>query len=54
MNEAVLRDEVDDAMFLGDLHGHGEVVCRLWREVHVNGLLRKGRIRRGVINLDDM
>ena len=54
MNEAVLRDEVDDTMFLGDLHGHWEVVGCLSGEEHVDSLLRKHGVGRVVINLDNV
>lgn len=54
MYEAVLGDKVDDAVLLGNLHGHWEIVGSFWREVHIDGLLRKRRIWRGVINLDNM
>ena len=54
MDEAVLRDEVDDTVLLRDLHRHGEVVDGLGGEVHVDGLLRKGRVAGLVVDLDDM
>ena len=54
MDEAVLCREVDDAMLLGDLHGDGEVVRRLWREVDVDGLLRERRVGRLMVDLDDV
>ena len=54
MDEAVLRDEVDDAVLLQDLHSDWEVVGRLGREEHVDGFLREGRVRSLMVNFDDM
>ena len=45
MNEPVIRHDVDNSVLLGGLHGYREVVRRLWREVHVDSLLRKWRVR---------
>jgi hypothetical protein len=32
-DEAVFDYEVDDSMFLGDLHDNWEIICSLWRKV---------------------
>ena len=54
MDEALLRDEVDDAVLLGNLHGHREIVRRLWREIDIDRLLSERRVGRLVVNLNDM
>ena len=54
MDKAIFRDKVDDSMFLRDLHGHGEVIGSLWWEVNINVLLGEWRVRRLMVNLDDM
>jgi len=54
MDKAIFRDKVDDSMFLRDLHGHGEVIGSFWWEVNVNVLLGEWRVRRLMVNLDDM
>ena len=54
MDKAIFRDKVDDSMFLRDLHGHREVICSLWWEININVLLGEWRVRRLMVNLDDM
>ena len=54
MDEAVLGDKVDDTVLFRHLHGDGEVIRCLRREVDINVLLRKRRIRRLVIDLDNV
>ena len=52
VDETVLGREVDDTVLLGDLHGDGEVIGCLGREVHVDGLLRERRVGSLVVDLD--
>ena len=54
MDEAVLGDEVDDAVLLRDLHSYWEIVCCLWREEHVNSLLLEYRISCLVVDFNNM
>ncbi|KAI3480029.1 hypothetical protein L1887_57805 [Cichorium endivia] len=54
VDEAVLCDEVDDAVALADLHCDGEVVGGLWREEDVDGLLCEGGLAVLVVDLDDV
>lgn len=54
MDETVLRREVNDAVSLGDLHGDGEIIGRLGREVNVDGFLRERRVGRLVVNLHNV
>lgn len=54
VDEAVLGDEVDDAVALRDLHRDGEVVGGLGREEDVDGLLGVDGVRRLVVDLDDV
>jgi hypothetical protein len=54
MDEAVFRDKINDSVFLRDLHGHGEVIGSLWWEVNVDILLGEWRVRRLMVNFDDM
>lgn len=54
MDEAILCDEVDDTIFLGDLHGDREVVDGLGREEDIHGLLGEDWVCLGVVDLDDV
>ena len=54
VDKAILGDHVDDAVFLGYLHGHGEIVRGLWREIDINVLLGIRRIGGLVVDLDDV
>ena len=54
VDEAILCNEVDDAVLLRDLHGDREVVSCLGREVNVDVLLSVWSIGRLVINFDDV
>lgn len=54
VHETELCDEVDDAVFLADLHGHGEVATGLWGEVNVNCLLGINRVALCVIDLNNV
>ena len=54
MDKTVLGDEVDDTVLLRDLHGDGEVVGCLCGEEDVDGLLGEHRVRRVVVDFDDV
>ena len=54
MDEAVLRNEIDNAMFLRYLHGNREVVGGLGREVDIDSLLDKGWVGGRVVDLHNM
>ena len=54
VDETVLRDEVDDAVFLRYLHCHGEIVSSFRREINVDRLLSEWCIRGSVVNFYDM
>lgn len=54
VNETVLGDQIDDSVFLRDLHRYREVVVGFWREVYVDSLLGERRVWVGVVNLDDV
>ena len=54
MDEAVLGDEVDEAVSLRDLHGDREVVDGLVGEVDLDGLLGVDGQGRLVVDLDDV
>ena len=54
MDEAVFRDKVNNSMLFRDLHGYGEVVGRLWWEVNIDVLLGEWRVRRLVVNFDNV
>jgi len=54
MDEAVFRDEVDDAMLFGHLHSHWEVVRGLSGEENVHSLFREHRVGRVVINFHNV
>jgi hypothetical protein len=54
VNEPIFRDEVNDTVLLGNLHGDREVVGGLGREVDVDSFLDKGRVWRRMIDLNDM
>ena len=54
VDESEFRDKVDDAVLLRDLHGDGEIVCRLGREEDVDLLLLEGWVRSLVTDLHDM
>lgn len=54
MDEAVFRDKVNDTVFLRDLHGDGEVIGRLWWEVNIDVLLGEWRVRRLMVDLNDV
>lgn len=54
VDEAVLGDEVDDAVLLGHLHGHGEIVRCLSGEEDVDCLLGEHRVRGIVVDFDNV
>lgn len=54
VDEAVFRDEEDDAVPGRYLHCNGEIIGCFGGEEDVDGLLLEGRIIRIMINLDDM
>jgi hypothetical protein len=54
VNKAELCDEVDDAMLLGDLHGHWEVGSGFGGEVDVDRLLRERWVGGLVVDLDNV
>ena len=51
VDEAIFGDEVNDAVFLGNLHRYREIVCGFRGEVHIHCFLCKDWVRSGVINL---
>lgn len=54
MDETVLRDQINDTVLLGDLHGNREIVRRLWGEVNIDGLLGERWVWGGVINFHNV
>jgi hypothetical protein len=54
VDEPVLRNEIDDPVFLGYLHGHREIVGGLWREIYIDGFFHERWVRGAVINFHDM
>lgn len=54
VDEAELCDEVDDAVFLADLHGDGEITAGLWGEVNINSFLGINRVALCMIDLNNV
>lgn len=54
VDEAELCDEVNDAVFLADLHGDGEIATGLWGEVDINGFLGINRVAFCMIDLNNV
>lgn len=54
VNESILGDEIDNAVLLGDLHRHREVVLCLSREEYVYGFFGKDWIGSSVVNFDNV
>lgn len=54
VNEAILGDEVNDAVLLRHLHGDREVIWCFSGEENVDSLLREHRVRSVVVNFNDV
>lgn len=54
MNETVLGNHVNDAVFFRDLHRHGEIVDGFGWEEDVGGLFLERRVGGLVIDFNDM
>ena len=54
VDEAILGDEIDDAISLGHLHSNGEIVYGFGGEIDVDRLLWEDRIRRLVVDFNNM
>ena len=54
VDETILRHEVNDVVLGGHLHGHGEVINCLLREVHLHSLLLESGVRLLVVDLGNL